>query len=490
MGKYYLAIDIGASSGRHIIAEIVDGKIVLEEVYRFWNGMDEVDGSLCWNVDRLFNEIVTGLKKCKEKGIIPISIGIDTWGVDFGLLRKDGTLVENPVHYRDTRNDGMVEKATKYMSKERMYDITGIQFMDFNTIFQLLSLKENRPYILEEADKLLFMPDLLNYMLSGVKSTEFSIATTSQMVDLKTNNWSEEILDTFGINKNLLTDIAPTGAVIGQLSDEICEELGVPKADIVSVAAHDTQSAITATPCEFNDFAFISCGTWSLFGTEVKEPIINEASKKLNVTNEGGYDYTTAFLKNICGLWLIQESRRQWIREGKEYSYAELEKLALECEPFKCFIDPDAPEFAPMGNLPRRVKEYCEKTGQYVPQTVGEIIRCIYESLALKYRYTFDGIKECTGKDYDRIHVMGGGTKDKLLLQMTAQSCNVNVYGGPIEATALGNVAIQLMSTGAIKDIKEARKIIAKGESLKLYEPKDNADWEKAYEDFKNIINK
>mgnify|MGYP002513803608 FL=1 len=384
----------------------------------------------------------------------------------------------------------MIEKATEYMSKERMYDITGIQFMDFNTIFQLLSLKENRPYILEEADKLLFMPDLLNYMLSGVKSTEFSIATTSQMVDLKTNNWSEEILDTFGINKNLLTDIAPTGAVIGQLSDEICEELGVPKADIVSVAAHDTQSAITATPCEFDDFAFISCGTWSLFGTEVKEPIINEASKKLNVTNEGGYDYTTAFLKNICGLWLIQESRRQWIREGKEYSYAELEKLALECEPFKCFIDPDAPEFAPMGNLPRRVKEYCEKTGQYVPQTVGEIIRCIYESLALKYRYTFDGIKECTGKDYDRIHVMGGGTKDKLLLQMTAQSCNVNVYGGPIEATALGNVAIQLMSTGAIKDIKEARKIIAKGENLKLYEPKDNADWEKAYEDFKNIINK
>lgn len=487
--KRVLAFDFGASSGRAILG-IFDGeKIELQEVHRFSNDPVKINGTVYWDVQRLFFEIKQGILKAKEAGGFD-SIGIDTWGVDFGLLRKDGTLVENPVHYRDARNDGMVEKATEYMSKERMYDITGIQFMDFNTIFQLLSLKENRPYILEEADKLLFMPDLLNYMLSGVKSTEFSIATTSQMVDLKTNNWSEEILDTFGINKNLLTDIAPTGAVIGQLSDEICEELGVPKADIVSVAAHDTQSAITATPCEFDDFAFISCGTWSLFGTEVKEPIINEASKKLNVTNEGGYDYTTAFLKNICGLWLIQESRRQWIREGKEYSYAELEKLALECEPFKCFIDPDAPEFAPMGNLPRRVKEYCEKTGQYVPQTVGEIIRCIYESLALKYRYTFDGIKECTGKDYDRIHVMGGGTKDKLLLQMTAQSCNVNVYGGPIEATALGNVAIQLMSTGAIKDIKEARKIIAKGENLKLYEPKDNADWEKAYEEFKNIINK
>lgn len=487
--KRVLAFDFGASSGRAILG-IFDGeKIELQEVHRFSNDPVKINGTVYWDVQRLFFEIKQGILKAKEAGGFD-SIGIDTWGVDFGLLRKDGTLVENPVHYRDARNDGMVEKATEYMSKERMYDITGIQFMDFNTVFQLLSLKENRPYILEEADTLLFMPDLLNYMLSGVKSTEFSIATTSQMVDLKTNNWSEEILDTFGIKKSLLTDIAPTGAVIGQLSDEICEELGVPKADIVSVAAHDTQSAITATPCEFDDFAFISCGTWSLFGTEVKEPIINEASKKLNVTNEGGYDYTTAFLKNICGLWLIQESRRQWIREGKEYSYAELEKLALECEPFKCFIDPDAPEFAPMGNLPRRVKEYCEKTGQYVPQTVGEIIRCIYESLALKYRYTFDGIKECTGKDYDRIHVMGGGTKDKLLLQMTAQSCNVNVYGGPIEATALGNVAIQLMSTGAIKDIKEARKIIAKGENLKLYEPKDNAAWEKAYEDFKNIINK
>ena len=465
--KRVLAFDFGASSGRAILG-IFDGeRIELQEVHRFSNDPVKINGTVYWDVQRLFFEIKQGILKAKEAGGFD-SIGIDTWGVDFGLLRKDGTLVENPVHYRDARNDGMVEKATEYMSKERMYDITGIQFMDFNTIFQLLSLKENRPYILEEADKLLFMPDLLNYMLSGVKSTEFSIATTSQMVDLKTNNWSDEILDTFGIKKNLLTDIAPTGAVIGQLSDEICEELGVEKADIVSVAAHDTQSAITATPCEYDDFAFISCGTWSLFGTEVKEPIINEASKKLNVTNEGGYDYTTAFLKNICGLWLIQESRRQWIREGKEYSYAELEKLALECEPFKCFIDPDAPEFAPMGNLPRRVKEYCEKTGQYVPQTVGEIIRCIYESLALKYRYTFDGIKECTGKDYDRIHVMGGGTKDKLLLQMTAQSCNVNVYGGPIEATALGNVAIQLMSTGAIKDIKEARKIIAKGENLKL----------------------
>lgn len=487
MNKRVLAFDFGASSGRAIVGVFDGEKIELREVHRFSNDPVKINGTFYWDVQRLFFEIKQGILKAKEDGGFD-SIGIDTWGVDFGLLRKDGTLVENPVHYRDARNDGMVEFAKKYMSQEEMYDITGIQFMDFNTIFQLLSLKENRPYILEEADKLLFMPDLLSYMLSGVKSTEYSIATTSQMVDLKTRNWSDKILDTFGIKKDLLTDIVPTGAVIGQLSDDICEELGVPKADVISVASHDTQSAITAAPCEYEDFAFISCGTWSLFGTEVKEPIINDASKKLNVTNEGGYDYTIAFLKNICGLWLIQESRRQWIREGKEYSYAELEKMALECEPFKCFIDPDAPEFAPMGNIPERVRKYCEKTGQYVPQTVGEIMRCTYESLALKYRLTFDGIKDCTEKEYDRIHVMGGGTKDKLLLQMTAQSCNVNVYGGPIEATALGNIAVQLMSSGAISDIKEARKIIAQGENLKLYTPNDRDDWEKAYETFKQII--
>lgn len=487
MAKRVLAFDFGASSGRAIVGVFDGEKIELREVHRFSNDPVTINGTVYWDVQRLFFEIKQGILKAKEDGGFD-SIGIDTWGVDFGLLRKDGTLIENPIHYRDKRNDGMAEFSKTYMSHEEMYDITGIQFMDFNTVFQLLSLKENRPYILEEADTLLFMPDLLSYMLSGVKSTEYSIATTSQMVDLKTHDWSDKIINDLGLKKDILTPIVATGTVIGQLSDEICEELGVPKADIVSVASHDTQSAITAAPCEYEDFAFISCGTWSLFGTEVKEPVLNDASKKLNVTNEGGYGYSIAFLKNICGLWLIQESRRQWIREGKEYSYAELERLALECEPFKCFIDPDAPEFGTMGNLPERVKEYCRKTNQYVPETVGEIMRCIYESLALKYRLTFDGIMECTGKNYDRIHVMGGGTKDKLLLNMTAQSCNVPVYGGPIEATALGNIAVQLMSDGTIADIKEARKIIAQGENLKLYEPGDRDAWETAYEKYKEII--
>lgn len=487
MEKRVLAIDFGASSGRAILGTFDGKKITLNEIHRFSNDPVSINGTVYWDVQRLFFEIKQSMLKAKEHGGFD-SIGIDTWGVDFGLLRRDGTLLENPVHYRDRRNDGMVEKSADYMSRERLYDITGIQFMDFNTLFQLLSLKENRPYILDEAETLLFMPDLFDYMLTGEKNAEYSIATTSQMVDLKTNDWSKEILDSFGIKKSLLPKIVKTGTKIGTLSDDICEELGIPKADVIAVAGHDTQSAITATPTEEDDFAFISCGTWSLFGTEVKKPIINEASKKLNVTNEGGYDYTTAFLKNICGLWLIQESRRQWQREGTLYSYAELEKEALACEEFKCFIDPDAPEFAPMGNIPERVREYCKKTNQYVPETVGEIMRCIYESLALKYRFTLEGIEECTGKKYEKLHVMGGGTKDKLLLKMTADSCGIPVFGGPIEATALGNVALQLMSSGDITDIKAARKIIAEGEELKAYTPENREKWENAFARFKRIV--
>lgn len=487
MEKRVLAFDFGASSGRAILG-IFDGKTIrLQEVHRFGNDPVSINGTIYWDVQRFIFEIKQGMLKAKEAGGFQ-SIGIDTWGVDFGLLRKDGTLLENPVHYRDKRNDGMVELSRKYMDKEHLYDITGIQFMDFNSLFQLLSLKENRPYILDEAETFLFMPDLLAYMLTGEKNAEYSIATTSQMVDLKTNDWSEEILDAFGIKKEMLPKIVKTGTVTGKLSEDICTELGLGDIDVIAVAGHDTQSAITAVPTADDDFAFLSCGTWSLFGTEVKEPVINEASKKMNVTNEGGYDYTTAFLKNICGLWLIQESCRQWIREGKEYSYAELSQMALESEPFKCFIDPDAPVFSTMGNMPQRIKDYCKKTGQYVPAEDKEVVRCIFESLALKYRCTLEGIEKCTGKKYSKLHVMGGGVQNKLLLKMAADSCGIPVYGGPVEATALGNVAVQLMATGDISDLKKARAIIAEGEKLDVYIPENREAWEKALEKFKTII--
>ena len=487
MTKRVLAFDFGASSGRAIIGCFDGDKITLEEVHRFSNDPVSVGGTVYWDVLRLFYEIKQGIVKAKIAGGFD-SIGIDTWGVDFGLIDSEGKLMENPVHYRDTRTAGLVEESFKTMPKEKLYGVTGIQFMELNTLFQLISLKKNRPWMLERADKMLFMPDLFAYMLTGKMCAEYSIATTSQLIDLETKSWSEEILDAFGIKKSLFAPLVKPGTVLGELSKEICEECGVDPVPVISVCGHDTQSAITSVPCEDGNFAFLSSGTWSLFGTELDKPIVNETSMNINITNEGGFDDSTGFLKNIIGLWLIQESRRQWKREGEEYSYADLEKLALAAEPFKCFIDPDAPEFVPHGNIPERVREFCRRTGQYVPQTVGEVMRCIYESLAMKYRLTFEKLRECTKRDYPVIHVIGGGTKDGLLCQMTANSCDRTVKAGPIEATVMGNVAVQLMSDGSVENIGQARKIIADSSELKIFEPKDTGDWAKAYEDFLKIV--
>lgn len=486
MTKRVLAFDFGASSGRAIIGCFDGDKITLEEVHRFSNDPVSVGGTVYWDVLRLFYEIKQGIIKAKIAGGFD-SIGIDTWGVDFGLIDSEGKLMENPVHYRDARTVGLVDEAFKTMPKEKLYGITGIQFMELNTLFQLISLKKYRPWMLERADKMLFMPDLFGYMLTGKMCAEYSIASTSQLIDLDKRTWSKEILDAFGIKESIFAPLVQPGTVLGELSKEICEECGVDPVPVISVCGHDTQSAITSVPCENGDFAFLSSGTWSLFGTELDKPIVNETSMNINITNEGGFDGSTGFLKNIIGLWLIQESRRQWKREGKEYSYADLEKLALAAEPFKCFIDPDAPEFVPHGNIPERVREFCSKTGQYVPETVGEIMRCIYESLAMKYRLTFEKLRECTERDYPVIHVIGGGTKDGLLCQMTANSCDRTVKAGPIEATVMGNVAVQLMSDGSVENIGQARKIVAESSELKTFEPKDTDKWAEAYEDFLKV---
>ncbi len=483
-----LAFDFGASSGRAIIGEYSDGKITLNEVHRFSNDPVDVHGTTYWDVLRLFYEIKQGILKAKEAGGFDC-IGIDTWGVDFGLLDEFGCLLENPIHYRDLRTKGMIEEAFKVIPKEEFYKKTGIQFMELNTVFQLLSLKKYRPHILEKADRLLFMPDLFAYMLTGVKTTEYSIATTSQLIDIETKSWDKDLLERLGIPSDILGEIVPSGTVTGMLGKDICEECGVESVPVISVCGHDTQSAISAVPSGEKDFAFISSGTWSLFGTELDEPIVNEKSLEMNVTNEGGFGFVTGFLKNIIGLWLIQESRRQWSREGEQYSYAELEKLALEAEPFKCFIDPDAPEFVPRGNIPQRVREYCERTGQYVPRTVGEIMRCIYESLAMKYRQTFKKISECTGKNYSFIHVIGGGTKDTLLCRLTANACNCPVKAGPIEATVLGNIAVQLIASGVVGDIAEARKIISDSETVCEYLPAETDLWNEAFEKYLKVTN-
>jgi len=487
--KRVLSFDFGASSGRAMIG-IFDGeKITLKEVHRFSNDPVSLGGTLYWDTLRQLFEIKQGLTKAKNDGGFS-SVGIDTWGVDFALLDKDDRLLESAVHYRDSRTNGIPEETFKKISKERIYELTGIQFMDFNTIFQLYSLVKDRPELLERAKTMLFVPDLFSFFLSGKKVTEYTEATTGQIVDAYTKDISKEIMDAISVPADLLPPVVMPGTVIGQLTDELCEELGLEKADVIAVGSHDTASAVVSVPATEEDFIYISCGTWSLFGTETDAPIISEKSEYHNITNEGGAFDKITFLKNIIGLWLIQESRRQWIREGQEYSYAELERLALECKPFACFIDPDSPEFTPQGNIPKRVQEFCRRTGQYVPQTVGEIMRCIYESLALKYRYAFDSIKDCTGKDYQNIYVVGGGVKDRLLCQMTADSCGVPVNAGPIEATVFGNIVVQLMASGDIKDLSEARRVIANSDTMKLYTPEKHDVWEEKFKEFKTIIGK
>lgn len=487
MEKRVLAFDFGASSGRAIIG-IFDGETIrLEEVHRFENTPVQMCGTLYWDLPRLFHEVKQGLVKAAQSGGFD-SLAVDTWGVDFGLIGKDGHLLELPINYRDSRTAGMLDKAFELIDKERFYKITGNQFMEINTAFQLLSLKLKRPEMLKNADALLLMPDLFGYLLTGKKRAELSIASTTQMMNAVNRSWSETVLDALGIPKNILPEICMPATELGELSEEICRELDIPSAKVISVCGHDTQCAAAAAPTEEEDFIFISCGTWSLFGTETDEPVINEKSAALNITNETGYGGKTTFLKNIIGLWLIQESRRQFRRDGKEYSFADLEKLALECEPFKCFIDPDAPEFVPVGNIPERVREYCRRTNQPVPESVGEVMRCIYESLALKYRLTFDEIRECTGKEYRKIHLVGGGTKDGMLCRMTAAACNCDVAAGPIEATAYGNIAMQLIAVGAIPDIKTARQIIAKSDNVKLYSPEKTKEWERAYKKYLDII--
>ncbi len=484
--KKVLAFDFGASSGRAMLGSFDGTTIRLEEIHRFSNDPVIINGTMYWDVLRLMHEIKQGL--IKAKGHDFESIGMDTWGVDFGLLDSKGYLLENPVHYRDTRTEGMMEESFNKMPKERFYELTGNQFMEINTVFQLLSLVKNRPELLERVDKVLLMPDLLNYLLTGNKVTEYSIASTTQLLDAKNRTWSKEVLEALEIPKDILTDIVKTGTKVGRVSESIANELEIPRVDVIAVAGHDTQSAMVAVPAQEEDFIFLSCGTWSLLGTELSEPIINEKSNRYNITNEGCYGNKISFLKNIIGLWLIQESRRQWIREGKEYSFSELEKEAEAAKPLKCFIDPDAPEFVAPGNIPKRIRAFCQRTGQQVPETIGEIVRCIDESLALKYRVALEEIKDCTNKSYENIYMVGGGNQSKLLCQMTANACKCNVVAGSSEATVLGNMIIQFISRGIIKDIETARRIISQSDEIKSYKNEDEGAWDEAYERFKEVL--
>ncbi len=486
--KKILSFDFGASSGRAMISSFDGEKITMEEIHRFSNDTVIVNGTMYWDILRLFFEIKTSITKAVNSGGFD-AIGIDTWGVDFGLIDKRGKLLGNPVHYRDLRTEGIPEKVFETISKEEIYNRTGTQCMRINTLYQLMYLKENEPEIFENTEKVLLIPDLFAYMLTGEMRAEASIASTTNLYNPYKRDWDYELIERLGLDKNLFPEIIKAGNIYGYLTDEICEELGCEKVPVIAVCAHDTASAVAATPSFADDFVYISCGTWSLFGIELPEPIINDEVCKLNFTNEGGFDDTVRFLKNIMGLWLIQESRRQWRREGEEVGFDLLEKEALASEPFKCFVDVDDPMFESAGNLPRRVKEFCEKTGQYVPKNRGEIMRCIYQSIAMKYKYTFNKLGEIANKKYTKINMLGGGIKDKLLCRLTADACNAEVLAGPTEATVMGNIAVGYYALGEIKDFADIRKTVSNSTDIKHYLPENPEAWEEAYERYLKIMN-
>lgn len=469
--KTVLAFDFGASTGRAIKA-FFDGKTIsYEEIHRFDNIPKEVDGHICHDVDMIFGEIKTAIDKAGKVD----SIAFDTWGVDYALLDKDGNIIHEPYHYRDERTNGVPEKAFQLLSADELYKETGNQIMNLNTLFQLLS-EEN----LDKAHKLLFMPDLFAYLLTGKKVCEMTIASTSQMLDMKNKAWSKKVLDTFGIKADLFPEIKESATVNGEYK-------GIP---VISVAGHDTQCAVAAMPSKSENAAFLSCGTWSLVGCELDSPVMTEKSNALELSNEMGANGRINFLKNISGLWLIQETRRDLAKTDRKYSYNELEMMARDSEKFRSFIDPDAPELSAHGNLPDKIRAYCKNTNQEVPETIGQLVRCIYESLAMKYRLALEQIGECTGKKFDVLHLMGGGTKDGFLCELTAQSLGIPVIAGPIEATALGNIVLQLIALGEIESIEKGREIIAENEKVKTFNEEHTPDWDEAYKRFCEVIKK
>ena len=487
--KRVLAIDLGASSGRGIVGAYDGERITLDEVHRFSNDPLQIGGSFFWDTLRLLHEIKQAILKCSKAGGID-SVGIDTWGVDYGYIDKTGALLSVPYHYRDQRTAAAMTRVYEKLPYSELYKITGIESMSFNTVFQTNADLNDRPWLVENAKTLLFTPDLLGYFLTGKKVSEYTIASTSAMMDAEKREFSRKVLSSLGYPERLFAPVVMPGNVLGKLTSSVDEETGGTGATVVNVPSHDTSCAVMAVPSADDDFLFISSGTWSLMGIESREPIINELTERLSFTNEGGVDGKINVMKNIMGLWLIQESRRQWKREGREYSFDTLENEAKAAAPLKYIINPDDASFNQAGNMPKKIADFCEATGQGRPESVGEIIRCIYESLSLRYRYTAEKLEELSGKKYDKINIVGGGTKEKTLCSLVADCTGKTVVAGPVEATALGNVAMQLVAAGVFANVAEAREAIRRSSDVTVYEPhaKNIGAWDEAYEKFKAMI--
>jgi rhamnulokinase len=485
----FLALDLGAESGRAVVGHFDGESLRLEEIHRFPNGPVLVNGHLHWDALRLLSEMKTGIRAAVQKyGTNIVSLGLDTWGVDFGLLDAQGNLLGNPYHYRDSRTEGAMEKVFSVVPRDEVFEHTGIQFMQLNTLFQLSAMREARSPALDMAHSLLTMPDLFNFWLTGRKVNEFSNATTTQCYDPRGKGWATGLLDKLDLPTSIFCEIVPPGTVLGDLRPDVADELVIDPIPVIAPACHDTGSAVAAVPAQGRDHAYISSGTWSLMGVEVDEPIITPQSLNYNFTNEGGVCDTIRLLKNIMGLWLVQECRREWARAGDEYDYATLTQMAADAPPFGSILDVDAHLFLAPGDMPAKIRQYCQETGQAVPQSRGAVLRCALESLALRYRWVLDKLEEMRGRSIETVHIIGGGMQNELLCRLAADAMQRPVVAGPIEATAMGNMLMQALALGHISSLDQGREIVRQSFRVRTYEPREGAPWAEAYGRYLDLL--
>ena len=485
--RCFFAVDLGATSGRTIVGTLADGKVRLEELTRFPNNLIETGGHFYWDIYALYFEIIKGLKLAVRRGLQVESIGIDTWGVDFVCVGDDGALLRNPLSYRDPHTFGAMEEYFETaVPKEDVYRLTGIQFMNFNSLFQFYVMRRDGNAALRHAEKILFVPDALGWMLTGEAVCEYTIASTSQLLNPVTKELDARLLGSLGLDRSLFGRMVMPGTRIGTLTEEVQKMTGLGPVPVIAVAGHDTASAVAAVPAKDEHFAYLSSGTWSLMGIETKEPIINKVSYERNFTNEGGVEGTTRFLKNICGMWLLERCRKEW-GDDAPADYGVLLSEAMKVPAFQSLINPDDPVFANPADMQGAIKEYCCATGQHVPEGYAEICRCIFESLALRYRQVAGYLKEMAAFPIDTLHIIGGGSLNEYLNQFTANATGLTVLAGPQECTALGNIMLQAKAAGIVGDIFDMRRIIAGSVAMKRYEPADKEMWDKAYEKFKSL---
>ena len=493
---YFFAVDLGATSGRTIIGHLEKDAFSLEEVTRFPNNLIEQGGHFYWDIYALYFEMIRGLKEVARRGLEITSIGIDTWGVDFVLIGEDNAILRNPRAYRDPITfEAMDDYLKNVLSRREVYDITGIQLMNFNSLFQLYAMKQEGNAALKHAQKILFVPDALSWMLTGEEVCEYTIASTSQLLDPRSKELDEKLLSSLGLTRQLFGKMVQPGTVIGTLTEEVQKMTGLGAVPVIAVAGHDTGSAVAAVPAKDEHFAYLSSGTWSLMGIETQEAIINDLSYERNFTNEGGIEGTTRFLKNICGMWLYERCRKEWAasaiameQTAAALSHPELQGSAMQVEAFRSLINPDDPLFANPASMLEAIRQYCRQTNQVVPETPAEICRCIFDSLAMRYKQVFQWLQEFSSTPLNILHIIGGGSLNQYLNQFTANATGMTVLAGPQEGTAIGNIMLQAKAAGIVKDIWEMRKIIANSLQLVRYEPQDQAVWDAAFETYLNIV--